>query len=117
MAIKKSKEEWANEPAKSVNVIAPVQTEEQNPVKIKLKRKETKIGFAVRIPESLYSGIKDYLEKYGRTSESINEILITGGETELRKRLDRIDKVSDKKSRKQELIAELISIANELEEL
>ncbi|MGH6878608.1 MAG: hypothetical protein ACREHV_14700, partial [Rhizomicrobium sp.] len=63
MAIKKSKEEWAREPIAARDEIKDLR---QEPVlksrhEGKHRATETKVPYAVRMPESLYLEVKDYL--------------------------------------------------------
>jgi hypothetical protein len=118
MPIKKSKDEWASEPAKSVQEepAAKLRNNDPEPPK-KSRRQEAKIPFAVRIPESLYNDLKDYIERYGKAGESMNEIIMSGTESELQKRLLTAGENLDEKSRKDNLISAIMNAAKELKEL
>ncbi|MHB1546845.1 MAG: hypothetical protein ACYCSB_04200 [bacterium] len=89
MAIKKSKEEWAREPIAGRNEIKD--RSQKSVLKSRDEGKhqatETKVPYAVRMPESLYLEVKDYLERYGRRGESINEMFVAGMRKELKERM------------------------------
>ena len=117
MAIKKSKEEWAEEPAVSNELKEIKETERNIQLKTKTKRQEAKIPFAVRIPESLYNELKNYLEEYGRSGESMNEIFMNGAKTELQKRLAKAGENLDGKKRLNNIISDLTGVINNLHDL
>lgn len=78
MAIKKSNftpENWVNQ--------VPHVSESEQPK----KKAEKKISFAARIPESLYSELKNYIGTCGDEKESINDIIVSGTRAELEARL------------------------------
>ncbi|MHB8231940.1 MAG: hypothetical protein ACYDDB_03450 [bacterium] len=117
MPIKKSKDEWASESAKSVqeDPAAKLKNNDPEPPK-KSRRQEAKIPFAVRIPESLYNDLKDYIERYGKAGESMNEIIMAGTESELQKRLSKAGESLDSKIKINNIISGIQSFLKELEE-
>ncbi|MHB1680816.1 MAG: hypothetical protein ACYCTB_09990 [bacterium] len=114
MAIKKSKKEWAEEPIINKEI---KESEPNIQLKIKTKRQEAKIPFAVRIPESLYNDLKNYLEKYGKAGESMNEIIMSGTETELQKRLSAAGENLNSKAIINNIISGIQGFLKELEGL
>lgn len=106
MTIKKSKEEWVKE---------------DESVAIKIKRsaiQDLKVPFAVRVPESLYRELKNYLENYGRRGESINEMFIVGVQNELQKRLAKAGDFSlDNETKINNIISDLTNAINDLQNL
>jgi hypothetical protein len=89
VAIKKSKEEWAREPIAGRDEIKDQRQESvlKSRHEGKHQTTETKVPYAVRMPESLYLEVKDYLERYGRRGESINEMFVSGIRKELKERM------------------------------
>lgn len=110
MSIKKSKDEWAAEP------VGRIERQEESSGAGK-KRQRPKVPFAVRIPADLYDTMKDYLEKYARAGESINEILMSGAEAEMLKRLARAGKNMDNKTQIKNVISGIQEYLKELDRI
>jgi hypothetical protein len=81
------------------------------------KHREIKIPFAARVPENLYESIKDYLDKYGKRGESMNDIFIAGGFVELQKRLSIVGKNVDREIKINYIIGSIKDFLKVLEDL
>ncbi len=81
------------------------------------KHRDIKIPFAARVPENLYDSIKDYLNKYGKHGESMNDIFVTGGFVELQKRLSIIGKNVDREIKINYIIGGIKDFLKDLEDL
>ena len=80
-------------------------------------RGEKKISFAARIPESLYSDIKNYIDTSGAEKESINDIIIAGTKLELETRLKKHNKNISAEARKEALLSDIEKAVKELKSL
>lgn len=92
-------------------------TNHKETVKSKKRLREIKIPFAARVPEKLYDSIKDYLDKYGKRGESMNDIFIAGGFVELQKRLSIVGKNVDREIKINYIIDGIKCFLKELEDL
>lgn len=91
MAIKKSKEEWAREPITDANKEEIKEWRPEQALKSKHESNrheaEAKRSYSVRMPESLFFEVKNYIDNYARRGESMNEMFVAGMRKELKERI------------------------------
>jgi hypothetical protein len=112
MVIKKYKKRLKEPTPANTTKPFPIET-----TKSMKRYREIKIPFAARVPASLYESIKDYLDKYGRRGESMNEIFMSGGFAELQKRLSIVGKNVDREIKINYIIDGIKCFLKELEDL
>jgi hypothetical protein len=114
MAIKKSNlnnsDAWVNQAVAGQGASEPAKTTGR-------KKAEKKISFVARIPESLYSELKKYLEAYAEAGESINDIMVSGARAELEARLKRHSQNIGLDAKKGAVLETLQKAVKELEKL
>ena len=68
------------------------------------KKADKKIVFSARIPETLYTELKNYIEKYSTEKESINDIIVAGAKTELETRLKKHSQEIGNEAKKEDIV-------------
>jgi hypothetical protein len=111
MAIKKYNH---NNPDNWVNQATSGASESEKKPSVGRKKAEKKIPFAARIPENLYSELKEYVETYADEKESINDIIVSGARAELETRLKKHNAIIAAETRREELIETIEKSVKEL---